>query len=85
MGIRAYPSKKFMFRNFIDMRDLDEDIQKAQSKEDVLALIERLDHLIRMNESRWLSETEVRFYFVKKNLLLGMQKQLNDLLKSYES
>ena len=85
MGIRAYPSKKFMFRNFIDMRDLDEDIQKAQSKEDVQALIERLDRLIRMNESRWLSETEVRFYFVKKNLLLGMQKQLNDLLKSYES
>jgi TRAP-type uncharacterized transport system substrate-binding protein len=84
MGIRSYPSKKFMYRNFIDMRDLDEDIEKAQSREDVLALIERLDRLIRMNESRWLSEKEVRFYFVKKNLLIGMQKQLNDKLKTYD-
>ena len=85
MSIRAYPSKKFMMRNFIDMRDLDEDIQNVQSKEDVYALMARLDHLISMNERRWLSESEARFYFVKKNQLLAMQKQLNDLLKSYES
>jgi hypothetical protein len=29
-----------------------------------------------------LSETEVRFYFVKKNLLLGMKRELNEKLKS---
>jgi len=73
MGIRSYPSKKFMYKNFIDMRDLDEDIDQAKTKEDVMALMNRLDQLIQSNESRWLSETEVRFYFVKKNLLLGMQ------------
>lgn len=84
MGIRSYPSKKFMYKNFIDMRDLDEDIDQAKTKEDVMALMNRLDQLIQSNESRWLSETEVRFYFVKKNLLLGMQKQLNEKLKSYE-
>lgn len=66
------------------MRDLDEDIDQAKTKEDVMALMNRLDQLIQSNESRWLSETEVRFYFVKKNLLLGMQKQLNEKLKSYE-
>lgn len=85
MGIRAYPSKKFMYKNFINMRDLDEDIESAQSKEDALALVDRLHYLMQLNERSWLSETEVRFYFVKKNLLQGMQKKLNEKLKTYES
>lgn len=85
LSIRAYPSKKFMYKNFIDMRDLDEAIEHVKTKQDVEALVERVNQLIRLNESRWLSEKEVRFYFVKKNILLGMQKQLNEKLKSIGS
>ena len=84
LSIRAYPSKKFMYKNFIDMRDLDEEIGHTKTKQDIVALLERLDQLMRLNESRWLSETEVRFYFVKKNLLLGMKRDLNEKLKSIE-
>lgn len=82
LSIRAYPSKKFMYKNFIDMRDLDEDIGHIKTKQDIISLLERVDQLIQSNESRWLSETEVRFYFVKKNLLLGMRRELNEKLKS---
>jgi TRAP-type uncharacterized transport system substrate-binding protein len=82
MSIRAYPSKKFMYKNFIDMRDLDEEIGHIKTKQDITALLERVDQLIQSNESRWLSETEVRFYFVKKNILLGMKRELNEKLKS---
>ena len=73
-----------MYKNFIDMRDLDEEIGHTKTKQDIVALLERLDQLMRLNESRWLSETEVRFYFVKKNLLLGMKRDLNEKLKSIE-
>jgi hypothetical protein len=65
------------------MRDLDEAIEYVKTRQDIFALLERVDHLIQLNESRWLSETEVRFYFVKKNILLGMKKQLNEKLKSF--
>lgn len=83
LSIRAYPSKMFMYKNFIDMRDLDEEIGHAKTKQDISVLIERVDQLIQANESRWLSETEARFYFTKKNILLGMQKQLAEKLKSF--
>jgi hypothetical protein len=83
LKLRAYPSKKFMYKSFIDMRDLDEAIEYVKTRQDIFALLERVDELIQLNESRWLSETEVRFYFVKKNILLGMKKQLNEKLKSF--
>jgi hypothetical protein len=71
-----------MYKNFIDMRDVDEEIEHAKTKQDIVALLERVDQLMQSNESRWLSETEVRFYFVKKNILLGMKRELNEKLKS---
>ena len=83
LKLRVYPSKKFMYKSFIDMRDLDEAIEYVKTRQDIFALLERVDELIQLNESRWLSETEVRFYFVKKNILLGMKKQLNEKLKSF--
>lgn len=82
LSMRSYPSKKFMYKNFIDMRDLDEEINHIKTKQDIVLLLERVDQLIKSNESRWLSETEVRFYFVKKNILLGMQRELTEKLKS---
>jgi TRAP-type uncharacterized transport system substrate-binding protein len=82
LSIRNYPSKKIMYQDFSDMRNLDEEIGHTKTNQDIVILLARVNQLMQSNESRWLSETEVRFYFVKKNLLLGMKRELNEKLKS---
>lgn len=80
ISMRAYPSKKFMQQNFVNLRDLDDDIEHAKTKDEIEALLLRLNVLFEKNDLRWLSKTEARFYFTKKSIMLGMKKQLNEKL-----
>lgn len=84
MSMRSYPSKMFMYRLFINLRDLDEDVGKIQTKEDALIARKRLDYLANLNTRQWLSETEARFYFILKNALQSVQKQIDDKLASFD-
>lgn len=84
MGIRSYPSKKFMQKSFINLRDLEEDIPRAKTKEELQALLDRLNGLMEDNQLRWLGEAEARFYFVKKNIMHGMHKQLTEKIAALD-
>ena len=85
MGVRSYPSTFFMQRLFIDLRDMDEDLAKVQSKEDAQKLINELDELSIQCSSIWLSETEARFYFNLKTSILAIRKSLEAKIASFDA
>ncbi len=84
MGVRYYPSKKYLYRNFIALRDLDEDISKVSNKEEAQALLSRLNSLNMVNNAQWLGEAEARFYFTQKGIIQPMQKRLIEKIAEYE-
>lgn len=83
-GIRSYPSKKFMYRNFIDLRDLNEDIAKVKSVAEAEALLERLNNLANVNNTQWLSEVEARFFFTQKGIIAPLKKELEEKILAFK-
>ena len=82
-GVRSYPSKKFMYRNFIDLRDLNEDVERAQTKAQAEELMSRLNHLTHVNNTQWLSQEEARFFFNQKNAISTLKKEIEEKIASF--
>lgn len=85
MNMRSYPSKMFMYRLFINLRDLDEDVNKIKTKEDAELALQRLNYFADLNTRQWLSETEARFYFILKNAVQSVQKRIEEKLASFDA
>lgn len=83
IGIRAYPSKMFLYRRFINMRDLDELIDNIQTKEQAQNALHKVEYLINLNTHEWLNETEAKEYFSIKSTMLSMKSRVEKKLAEF--
>lgn len=75
-SFRTYPSKKAMYDLFYDLRDIDEQLVTATSREDLDRLLERLDYYEGLNHDTWLAPIDVRFYFTIKNQIGNLKREI---------
>lgn len=79
-GIRSYPSRMFLYRHIINLRDLDEDIGKIQTREDAERALQKLNALTHLNTRQWLSQSEVAYYFSLKAQMESMHQIIGEKL-----
>jgi len=83
-SIRLFPVEQLMNKMFINLRELDEDILKAKSKEGIEKILAALDEYESEIYSNWLYEKNSRFYFNLKNALASVRRDANAKLKEFE-
>jgi uncharacterized protein len=80
---RVFPSEKLMNSMFINLRELDEDISVATSKQQIFEIIKALNFYEQQVSKGWLFANNARFYFNLKNALKSVkndaEKKLQEL------
>lgn len=86
VAARLFPSEHLMNEMFIHLRELDEAIMAAVSKDELPAIFETLNEYEKEIHTTWLFGKNARFYFNLKNALNAVKKdavtKLNDLSHS---
>ena len=84
-SIRLFPAEQLMNKMFINLRELDEEILKATSKEDLYKILAALDQYESEIYSNWLYEKNSRFYFNLKNAVAGVRRDTNAKLNEFSN
>lgn len=83
VAARLFPSEHLMNEMFIHLRELDEAILAAVSKDELPSILETLNEYEKEIHTTWLFGKNARFYFNLKNALNAVKKdaatKLNDL------
>jgi TRAP-type uncharacterized transport system substrate-binding protein len=86
VAARLFPSEHLMNEMFIHLRELDEAILAAVSKDELPAIFETLNEYEKEIHTTWLFGKNARFYFNLKNALNAVKKdaatKLNDLTRN---
>ena len=81
VAARLFPSEHLMNEMFIHLRELDEAILAAVSKDELPAIFETLSEYEKEIHTTWLFGKNARFYFNLKNALNAVKKDADAKLK----
>lgn len=80
--VRLFPSKFLMNNMFLNLRELDEAVAKAVTKEQIQDIADALRSYEKEIYENRIVEKNSRFYFNLKNVLSGVKRDTQDKLKA---
>ncbi len=81
-AVRLFPSEFLMNNMFLSLRELDEAIAKATTKEQIQDISDALAIYEKEISDNWIVEKNSRFYFNLKNALSGVKRDTQERLKA---
>lgn len=81
-AVRLFPSEFLMNNMFLSLRELDEAIAKAATKEQIQDISDALAIYEKEISDNWIVEKNSRFYFNLKNALSGVKRDTQERLKA---
>jgi len=81
-AVRLFPSEFLMNNMFLSLRELDEAVDKATTKEQIQNIADALRIYEKEISENWLVEKNSRFYFNLKNALSGVKRDTQDKLNA---
>jgi len=83
IAARVFPSESSMNKMFINLRELDEAISVATTKQEVVIILETIKNYEKQICNTWLFANNARFYFNLKNALNSVKKDADTKLKDF--
>jgi hypothetical protein len=80
-SVRLFPSVFLMNNMFLSLRELDEAVTKAATKEQIQDIADALEIYEKEIYENWIVEKNSRFYFNLKNALTGVKRDTQEKLK----
>jgi len=74
IAARYFPAEHLMNEMFINLRELDEEISAATSKDQLITIIQTIEDYRKEVNSSWLFGKNSRLYFNLKNALIAVQR-----------
>jgi hypothetical protein len=81
-AVRLFPSEFLMNNMFLSLRELDEAVVQAETKEQVQDIIDALRIFEKEIYENWLVEKNSRFYFNLKNALSSVRRDAQEKLNA---
>ena len=81
-SVRLFPSVFLMNNMFLSLRELDEAVTKAATKEQIQDIADALEIYEKEIYENWIVEKNSRFYFNLKNALTGVKRDTQEKLKA---
>ena len=81
-AVRLFPSEFLMNNMFMSLRELDEAVAKATTKEQIQNIADALRIYEKEISENWLVEKNSRFYFNLKNALSGVKRDTQEKLNA---
>lgn len=76
--VRQFPTVHLMNQMFINFRELDEAVELARNKEDLIEISKVADLYEREISENWIYSTNARFYFNLKNALAAVRREVEN-------
>lgn len=81
--VRSFPMNDLTSKMFVNLRELDEDLKKLHSKDEILLIIRAIDRYEADLYSNWLYDDKARVFFNLKNSLGSVKRDANAKLQEF--